>query len=466
MGLMIAGMSSGSGKTTLTIGLMRALKKRGIDVAAFKAGPDYIDPMFHRLATQGASYNLPAWMVDVETLQYLYEKRSFGHDLSIVEGVMGYFDGHSFETIYGSSAQLADALGIGVVIIMDASSMALTAAALIQGLMHFHQPSQIKGVIFNKVKTQGHYELLKNAVETHLDITCYGYLKPCADVQLESRHLGLIQAQEDLEIEMKIETMAALVEDTVDLDRLYCDFKNAVDQSKIDAYDSSGSPFIQTSLKRIKDRIKDYGGLRIGYAYDDAFSFYYDENLETLREVGATLMPFSPIADCEIPVSMDALYIGGGYPEVFAQALMKNQSMRASIRNHAQSDMPIYAECGGLMYLMQTLENSDGEQYEMVGIFSGLSKMTNQLQHFGHVEATLSMTINGESVAIPYRGHEFHHSIVVSSDIEMAIAVSGKKESWQCGYHVRNVIGTYVHNHFYSNLAFLEWLTTFFSQNK
>ena len=272
MGLMIAGVSSGSGKTTLTIGLMRALKNRGVDVAAFKAGPDYIDPMFHRLATHGASYNLPPWMVDEETLNYLYEKRSFGRDISIVEGVMGYFDGHSFESIEGSSAHLADILGIGTVIIMDASSMSLTAAALIEGLMRFHEPTRIKGVIFNKVKSQGHYELLKNAVETHLEITCYGYLKPSSSVELQSRHLGLIQAKEDLEIETKIEMMAALVEETVDIERLFEDFKNVVDQSVIVAYDDSGSSFIQASLDRMRHALSKNGGLRVGFAYDDAFS--------------------------------------------------------------------------------------------------------------------------------------------------------------------------------------------------
>lgn len=212
------------------------------------------------------------------------------------------------------------------------------------------------------------------------------------------------------------------------------------------------------------------GGLRVGFAYDDAFSFYYDENLETFREVGVSLIPFSPLNSDDIPDSIDALYIGGGYPEVFAEALMNNQNMRASIRRHAQNGLPIYAECGGLMYLMEWLENSDGDRFEMVGIFDGTSKMTDRLQRFGHVDATLQMKSDSQcidnSVSISYRGHEFHHSVVIARDVDMAISVSGKKETWQCGYHAYNVIGTYVHNHFYSNLSFLEWLIMFFSQNK
>jgi len=465
MGLMIAGVSSGSGKTTLTIGLMRALKNRGLNVGAFKAGPDYIDPMFHRLATKGSSYNLPPWMMSDDTLKYLYEKRSQSHDISIVEGVMGYFDGHSFETIEGSSAHLAEVLEIGVVIIMDASSMALTAAALLDGLLRFHTPSRIKGVIFNRVKSKGHYELLKNAVDQHLEITCYGYMKPSNEVQLESRHLGLIQAQEDSGVEDKIEKMAALVSETVDVDRLFQDFNNSVDQSKIVAYDGSGSSRFQAALLKLKLEVAKKGGLKVGLAVDDAFSFYYDENLETLRDIGITLVPFSPISDCAVPASVDALYLGGGYPEVFANALMENKLMRESIKVRAQIGMPIYAECGGLMYLMKTLEDSRGVVYDMVGIFDGHSKMTDRLQHFGHVDARLHVPIHGNVNSVNYRGHEFHHSVVTAYDTEMGIEVKGKYETWQCGYYHNNVLGTYVHNHFYSNLSFLEWLVNFFSQN-
>jgi len=463
MGLMIAGVSSGSGKTTLTIGLMRALKNRGVKVAAFKAGPDYIDPMFHRLAVQEASYNLPSWMVTDDTLKYLYEKRSRGQEFSIIEGVMGYFDGHSFETIEGSSAHLAEVLGIGVVIVMDASHMALTAAALIEGLMHFHTPNQIKGVIFNKVSSISHFESLKNAIEQHLNIKCYGYLKPSIGIQIESRHLGLIQAQENINIEDKIEKIAALVTETVDLDSLLYDFKNAVDQTNFVAYDSIGC---QASLSKIRAEVEKQGGLRLGIAKDNAFSFYYDENIETLRECGVTLIPFSPIYDHQLPDAVDAIYLGGGYPEVFAKVLSDNQTMRESIKTHARAGMPIYAECGGLMYLMKTLKNMSGEVYEMVGIFDGHSKMTNRLQHFGHVDAHLQLPIKNNSDGVRYRGHEFHQSVVETNAVDCIIEVIGKKDTWQCGYHAQNVLGTYVHNHFYSNLDFLEWLIHFLSQTK
>ncbi len=344
--------------------------------------------------------------------------------------------------------------------------MALTAAALIEGLMRFHEPSQIKGVIFNRVKSPGHYELLKKAVEKHLAIACYGYLKPSTAIQLKSRHLGLIQAQEDLDVEDKIEKMAALVEETVDLTKLLFDFNNSVDQSKKVAYDGSGSVSLQESLSKIKNDWALKVDLRIGYARDDAFSFYYDENLETLREIGIKLIPFSPIADGKLPDTIDGIYLGGGYPEVFAKALMDNVTMRESIRAQAQAGMPMYAECGGLMYLMKTIETRKGEVYEMTGVFDGCSNMTDRLQHFGHVEAILKLQVGGKWESINYRGHEFHHSVVTARDLNQVIEVNKKEESWHCGYHKHNVLGTYVHNHFYSNLAFLEWLLYFLTQNK
>lgn len=471
MGLIIAGISSGSGKTTFTIGLMRALKNRGLYVGAFKAGPDYIDPMFHRLAIEGPSYNLPSWMLPDVTLAELYDKRSKAADISVVEGVMGYYDGHSFESTMGSTAHLADALGQGVILIMDASSMALTAAAIIKGLVDFQSPTQIRGVVFNKIKSVSHYELLKNSVESHTDIKCYGYLKPCDAVQLESRHLGLIQAGEYDDIEHKIEMMAQLVEDTVDVERIIDDFKNSkVQMNRQNARQNQLQITINEDiLNRLKEKIRVEGGLTVGVALDKAFSFYYDENLATLLEIGVTLVPFSPIEDNALPEGIDALYLGGGYPEVFAEKLALNQIMRESILNKSRCGLPIYAECGGLMYLMSELVSSEGLRSEMVGVFHGVAHMTDRLQHFGHVEAKFEahkLFGDMEVKDIFYRGHEFHHSVIEMIDPACAIEVAKNKVSWQCGYIENNTLATYVHNHFYSNLEFLEMLIHFFSLNK
>lgn len=451
MGIMIAGISSGAGKTTCTIGLMRAFAERGYKVGAFKAGPDYIDPMFHKMAIREASYNLPAWMVDDHTLKYLYNKRSMGKDICIVEGVMGYFDGHDTTSILGSSAHLAETLNLDVIIVMDGSSMALTAAAIVEGLLRFHEPTRIKGIIFNRIKSENHYSILKTAVESHTGIKCYGYMKPSIDVELESRHLGLVQAMEDGNAEGKIQKMAKLVEQTVLLDEIYEDFAYAVDQSLEPMYD--------VKVSSLSQKVNQLGRFSIGVALDDAFSFYYEENLKLLEEIGLVLKPFSPLYDSRLPDGIDALYIGGGYPEVFAKALSDNSEMRLAILSAAKEGLPIYAECGGLMYLMSEIVDIEGHSFEMVAHFSGRAIMTDKLQRFGHVEATLP---NG----LIYKGHEFHHSTIENESSNCLISVTNKRNKWSCGYHKNNVIGTYVHNHFYSNLDFVEFLINFFKAGK
>lgn len=317
---MIAGVASGSGKTTLTLGILRALKNRGIPVAPFKAGPDYIDPMFHRLASGQPSTNLAGWLLSESDLMELYRKRGDAATVKVIEGVMGYFDGHHAETIEGSSAALASILNVGVIIVFDASSMALTAAAIISGLASFHAPTQIRGVIFNQVKTEGHYLLLKSAVEQHTNIKCYGYLKPDASVIMESRHLGLVQAAEDQTIAWKIEQMAKMVEETVDLDGLLASSSfDAVDYFDDMTYDGEGMHWTR-SLEATNMP------LRVAIAKDEAFSFYYDENLALLEKAGVQLIPFSPLKDIQLPDTINGVYLGGGYPEVLQRSLAKTST--------------------------------------------------------------------------------------------------------------------------------------------
>lgn len=462
MGFIITGISSGSGKTTLSIGLMRALKQKGHHVAAFKSGPDYIDPMFHRFAVGGNSYNLPMWMLEDETIATLYQKRSESMDISVVEGVMGYFDGHDVASIHGSTAHLAKTIHTPVIAVLDASSMSLTAAAMIHGLISFDQPSMIKGVIFNHIKSEYHYQLLKKAVQLHTQVKCYGYLKPNEEIALESRHLGLVQASEVDYIEEKIEKMAKWVSDTVDVEVIYEDFNNTKltvtnEKVKCESIDPSVTLGKQT--------------LRIGIAKDEAFSFYYDENLMLLQEIGINLVPFSPIKDTVLPEDLDGLYIGGGYPELYAKDLEENSSMRASVLSFATEGKPIYAECGGLMYLMSKLVLKDGTSFDMTNVFHGKALMTDSLQRFGHVEAELDCTKWAKSdklssVRLPYkikyRGHEFHHSKVEGCEAEQLISIHKNEKNWTCGYSVHRVLATYVHNHFYSNLDFVKFLISFY----
>lgn len=463
MGIMIAGVSSGAGKTTLTIGLMRALSNRSVRVAAFKSGPDYIDPMFHRLATSEPSYNLPSWMVPDNALKYLYHKRSQGYDISVIEGVMGYYDGHSTENIIGSSAHLAQTLEVPVLIVMDGSSMALTAAAIVKGLVSFSTPSMIKGVIFNRIKSEYHYNLLKTAVELHTDVKCYGYIKPDDSIMLESRHLGLVQATEDTNIESKIQKMAQLIEDTVDVEAILSDFNNEVHtQNDIEIENEA---FYQNKIMKLSTRIRESGGLNLGIAKDLAFSFYYDENLKLLEEIGVNLVHFSPLYDKALPAGIDAILLGGGYPEVFASDLESNVTMKESIYNFALSGKAIYAECGGLMYLTDQVIQ-DQNSYKMTGIIGGSTYMTTTLQNFGHVEA-LFEDVDFFNKGVVVRGHEFHHSYVeIDQNVKRIITVKGKKNERKCGYVKANAVGTYVHTHFYSNLDFLDELIKFFIKEK
>ena len=415
--------------------------------------------MFHRLAASGPSYNLPGWMVSDEIIAYLYQKRSMDTDFDIIEGVMGYFDGHTTDAILGSSAHLAETIDADVLVIMDGSGMALTAAAIVNGLVSFHTPSRIKGVVFNKIKSPYHYQLLKEAVEKHTGIKCYGYLCPDEDVILESRHLGLVQAQETYKIEDKIQKMANLVEATVDVEGILKAFKKKVDQKDAIGYDKRGmitNP-LDAKLDLLSKEAKD---LVIGYAHDLAFSFYYDENLATLRELGVTLIPFSPMYDTHLPTGCHGLYLGGGYPEVFAKILSSNLTMLRDIHSFGKAGRPIYAECGGYMYLTTAITTIEGKEYPMVDLFKAKAIMTDRLQHFGHVVSTITGLAESDIV---YRGHEFHHSVVeTQSDApKFLISVQRRDQNWPCGLYVNRTLGTYVHAHFYSNLELLDVLIKF-----
>jgi cobyrinic acid a,c-diamide synthase len=472
MGIMIAGVSSGSGKTTLTIGLMRALRDRNLTVAGFKSGPDYIDPMFHRLATGNPSYNLPTWMVPDDALAYLYNNHSESVDLAVIEGVMGYFDGHDPSEITGSSAHLAQVIDTPVLIVMDGSSTALTAAAILSGLIGFQSPSKIKGVVFNKIKTEHHYQLLKRAVETHLPIKAYGYLKPNEEISLKSRHLGLVQAEEDVEIEAKIQTMAKMVEETVDIDGIIADFNTLQEQTSVDLISESvnldkvsidGSKksynqYVEKKVAQIKNRILQNGGLTLAYAKDQAFSFYYTDNLELLQAVGIKLIPFSPMMDSALPIQIDAVLLGGGYPEIFSEALEQNRAMRESIRDFIVKGGPVYAECGGFMYLTNSITDLNQNTYNMVGAIDADTVMTQRLQRFGHVEAEFEGKVS-------VRGHEFHHSqIIPQNDQSYHVTVNRKGKQHLCGLKYKNAFGTYVHTHWYSNLEFFDYLISHLSK--
>lgn len=446
---MLAGTSSNVGKTTVTMGIMAAFKKRGVRVKPFKTGPDYIDPMFHSFVTGERSINLDTWMLDENTIRGLFHRRLTGEDLGIVEGVMGLYDGHSLESDIGSSAFLAKTIGAPVILIIDGRGMAKSAAALVKGFVDFDPNTKIAGVIINRISSDSHYQLLKQMIEAYNDVICLGYFPNNSDIVMDSRHLGLVPVEELSGFREKAEKAGALAEAHIDLDKLL---------------EISGHAHTENSYCDPFEGYREkYQGLRIGVPKDRAFNFYYDDNFIALEKAGAEVVTFSPLVDKMLPENLDGLYIGGGFPEIFGAALAENKSLMADLKSQLEAGLPCYAECGGLMYLTNSMTLLNGESNEGLGFISGISKMTTRLQRFGYVN--IKASLGAEPIEI--RGHEFHHSIVeTQGEIPTAYVISKEDRTWTCGYRKKNVLAGYPHIHFYSNPLFLEALLTKTLNNK
>lgn len=433
-GFVIAGTNSGCGKTTVTIGLMRLLMRKGYSVAPFKTGPDYIDPAFHSMATQTDSHNLDSWILEQEAVQALFHKYAGGRDFAIVEGVMGMYDGLG-EAGLGSTAELARIIDLPVVLVVNCKALYQSVGAIVDGFVNFDKRVRVAGVILNHVYSDTQFAFLKQFIEKHCGVNCLGYLPPNGDIALESRHLGLIQAGEVGQLLKKIDLAADLLEQHCNIDKL-------LEATRVNC------PSAHVSTLPLPD----LSGLRIGVARDKAFSFYYKANLDLLKESGAELVYFSPIKDSEVPANVNALYLGGGYPEVFARELSTNKGMRENIRQLAEDGLPIYAECGGLMYLTEGIAPVDGEFFPMCGIFNCKTEMTARLQNFGYC----LLDWDGATA----RAHEFHHSKLIANDeasnYEFAFDIQKPElaRRWQGGLRHKNVLAGYPHIHFYANLEF------------
>ncbi|MDI3536569.1 MAG: cobyrinic acid a,c-diamide synthase [Eubacteriaceae bacterium] len=438
---MLAGISSNVGKTTVTMGIMGALKNRGLKVKPFKTGPDYIDPMFHRFVTGEDSVNLDTWMLGEETVRQLFDRRLQDDDVGVLEGVMGLYDGNRLESEKGSSAYLAKLVDAPVILIINGRGMAKSAAALVKGYLDFDPDVNIKGVIINRVSSESHYQLLKEMIEAYNPVTVLGYFPETPEIIMDSRHLGLVPVEELDGFREKVEKAAEVAEKTIDLDKLLEISQRPMRKpNRVD-------PFL--SLK------EEFGGLRIGIPRDRAFNFYYDDNLRAFENAGVELVVFSPIKDQYLPDGLDALYIGGGFPEIFGAELAKNTSMLKDIREKLEAGLPCYAECGGLMYLTEKITDKEGQSYEMVGFLKAQAVMTQKLQRFGYVD--VCAFIGGQSIEI--RGHEFHHSLIeTNEDLQTAYVISKRGKTWTCGYTKNNVLAGYPHIHFYSNPEFFKAL--------
>jgi cobyrinic acid a,c-diamide synthase len=445
----VAGGSSGAGKTTITLGLMAVLKRRGLIVQPFKAGPDYIDPSHHGTLCGRPSYNLDTWMMGVEGVRKSFEKVMCGADVGIIEGVMGLFDGKDGKKEEGSTAHLAKVLNLRIILVIDAWGMARSAAALVYGFEKFDSDVKIGGVIFNRVGSERHFIMLREAVESSCNSKVLGYLPRDKEIGIPERHLGLVMSSEVNRggDSAQIDRIAELTEKFVDIEAILEMSLNSITPNN--------------QMGRAKKRQGTISP-RIAIAYDNAFCFYYQENLDILKEFGAEITFFSPMRDRKLPAQTAGIYFGGGYPELHAPSLMANKVLRGEIRHCADMGMPIYAECGGLMYLGKDLITLKGKTFEMVGIFPWTSRMLSNIKSLGYREVTVKKGCPFLKRGRKIRGHEFHYSESTAPEqIECTYLISdGKKDrEIEEGYLYRNTLASYVHLHFASNINFAEGFT-------
>ena len=450
-GIVIAGTHSGCGKTTVTLGILAALRKKNLSVQPFKAGPDFIDAGLHRIAADRPSRNLDQWMCGSKNVIECFRRHTAGVDIAVVEGVMGMFDGDA------STASLAKLLNVPVLLVVDAYGMAESAGAVVEGFERFgssitdgkpegrksnsgkHKSStNISGVIFNRVASENHYKMLKDSVR---NVPVLGYLPMELNFEIPHRHLGLSIAEENPVAAKNIERLADAV----------------IRHVNIDAVIRQAEHSYKSTCYREAKRRKRSGRFGLAVAYDKAFSFYYEDNLDFMRDAGAEIIRFSPLIDPAIPNRADAVYIGGGYPELHADALSRNKSMLASIHAWVCAGKPLYAECGGLMYLSKGIRDFDNRFYVMANVFPFKTRMTKR-PIIGYREILLQedciLGARGERC----RGHEFHYSEIQQGEPGLVYSLrdSRGKVIPAEGFRIRNTLASYVHVHFGSNERIVE----------
>ena len=463
----IAGTHSGVGKTTVALGIMAALRRRGLEVQPFKIGPDFIDPGLHAKICGLPSYNLDGWMLARSYNRRCFQRHVQGKDVAVVEGMMGLYDGKSGASEEGSTAEMAKQLRLPVILVVDASAMARSAAALLLGYRLFDRKVNLIGVIFNRIGGEGHLRYLKEALRSLPNLQCFGGIPVEARLAIPERHLGLTTAEESFLDRQFVDRLATLVESHVDLDallkrsRIKMNLPNVAAGRKGSGVKGSGVLPLKTPDPLISsDPLTPAANQEspIAVARDRAFCFYYPDNLELLRAAGAELKTFSPISDPSLPKGITGIYFGGGYPELYARELAENRSMRTAIKNSIEAGVPVYAECGGLMYLAEALIDQKNREYPMVGVYPFRSRMLPTLRMLGYREVVFE-----KKSFLPHRstarGHEFHYSELIqtstSDGIERAYRTrSANKRASGEGYLYKNCLASYVHLHFGSNPEF------------
>ena len=425
--LVVAGATSGVGKTSITSAIIYGIKKRGYSVQAFKVGPDYIDPSYLSAISGNDTRNLDVWLMGENELVQSFVKNS-ASDISIIEGVMGYYDGFGGKTNYASTHHVASLVKSPTVLILDASRTARSIAATALGFAKFHRNSRIVGMILNKIGSEKHEKMCKQAL-ANLKVPILGSILKNSD-SMESRHLGLIPVKEQKPLQNKIRKISREISDSLDIDKILQICKNVPQLPKV-------------QQKKFKNPTA-----TVAVALDSSFNFYYHDNLEALRREGAKLKFFSPVSDKKIP-KCDLIYIGGGFPEVLGQSLERNTTMRNLIKKHAEEEMPIYAECGGLMYLTKSISFGK-KKYKMVGLFDAETQMTKKMTlNYTEGRITSNCLISGPA---KFRAHEFHYSKISNLardanlvyDLKIGEGISGKKDALS----EYNTLASYCHLYF------------------
>ena len=428
---LLAAPRSGSGKTTMTCALLMALKRRGCAPCAFKSGPDYIDPMFHRAVLGVESRSLDLFFSAPETVRTLYARGAAGHGAAVCEGAMGFYDGLGGVSDRASAWHLADTLGLPVLLVVEPKGQSLTLAAELKGLVNFRTPSHIAGILLNNCTARMH-ALLAPMLEKETGLPVLGFLPKLPEAVIGSRHLGLYTAAEVENLQQKLALLADAAEEHIDWPRLL-------------ALCEKEPPALPVQPETPPARV------RIAVAQDEAFCFTYAETLEAFRDAGAEVVFFSPLRDTALPENIGGLYLPGGYPELHARGLSENTSLLREIKQKIESGLPTAAECGGFLYLGQSLTDAEGQSWPMAGVLPGEAKDAGRLVRFGY--ATLSADSDsmlfraGESFPI----HEFHHWDSTANGTALAAKKPVGGAEWRCGF---------VNEHFYAGFPHLYWAGT------
>jgi cobyrinic acid a,c-diamide synthase len=438
--IVVAGVSSGVGKTTVATGLMAAYTQRGLRVQAFKVGPDYIDPSYHTAVTGRPSRTLDGWLLGLDAVAELFQRAASQVDLCIIEGVMGLFDGRTGGRGAGSTAEIAALLGAPVVLVLDAGAIARSAAAIVHGYSTFDPSVRLGGVVLNRIAGEGHYRAVAPPIEEEAGVPVLGSLGREPALAIPERYMGLVPATEGPHAEAYFAAAAAAVTQGIDLERL---LRLAATASHVTARQEAA--LFPSGLQGRQ--------ARIAIARDRAFSFYYADSLDLLEAWGAELLPFSPLEDSALPAGTQGIYLGGGFPELFAAELAANTPMLAALRQAQQQGVPIYAECGGYMYAGRALVDAGGQRHELAGLLPLESSMERSRLTLGYHELRplLDGPIGPRGVAV--RGHEFHWSVAPPTGAAAVYEVlaDGPRPAWQEGAVVGSAWGSYIHLHFGSD---------------